>query len=85
MKFVYALAALSVLALSPAAMADDVGAKDCSQMFKQVKAALETATPGDATSAARIEANNGKNMCTIRLYAQGVAHYNQALKLLGKS
>jgi hypothetical protein len=84
MKFVFALAALSVLALAPAANADDVSMKDCTALSKQVNAALETAKPGDNTSAARIEANSGRSMCTIRLYAQGVAHFNKALELLAK-
>jgi len=85
MKFVYALAALSVLALSPPAMARDATMQDCSQLAKQVRAALETATPGEATSEARTAADAGRNMCSYRLYAMGVARYNKALKLLGKS
>ncbi len=85
MKFAFALVAVSVLALAPAANAADARLKDCVQLSKQVTAALETAQPGSTTDTARQEANTGHNYCGIQMYAYGVAHYTKALQLLGKS
>lgn len=86
MKFALALAALSTLALVTAANAADTPQMaDCHAMAKQVTAALSTAQPGASTDAARQEATAGHNLCEIRLYAQGVARYNKALHLLGRS
>lgn len=83
MKYAFALVALSVLAFVPANA--DARLSDCSQMAKQVAAALEQAQPGEATEAARQQATVARNYCSVRMYAKGVARYNEALKLLGKN
>jgi hypothetical protein len=85
MKFAFALVALTTLAFVPAANAADARLADCSQLAKQVSAALEAAQPNDLTDTARREANIGRNYCGLQMYKVGVAHYSKALQLLGKS
>jgi len=84
MKSVFAIAAVAMLALAPAANAADAKLNDCITMAKQVATALETATPGTATDQAKTEADAGRSYCASRMYKQGVARYSAALQLLGK-
>ena len=74
--------AIAMLAFAPAANA--AGISDCVHMAKQVADAISTAQPGQATNDARDQASAGRSFCASQMYAQGVAHYTQALKLLGK-
>jgi len=86
MKFANSLAIAAVcaaFALAPSANAARLS--DCTQMDRQVKAALTTAQPGQSVDAARAEASAGHNYCTIGLYADGIARYTKALQLLGKA
>jgi hypothetical protein len=85
MKFAFALIALSTFALAPAANAADARLTDCVQLAKQVSAALEAAQPGASTDQARQQATAGRSYCGSQMYAAGVARYNKALQLLGKS
>lgn len=83
MKLSLAALSLTALFLVPVAQAADSRLTDCITMQKQVAAALNAAQPGDSTEQARAEANTARTLCASHLYAQGVARYSQALRLLG--
>ncbi len=85
MKLSLAALSLATLALMPVAHAADVRLTDCLALQKQVTAALDTAQEGAATDQARAEANTARAFCASQLYAKGVAHYSEALHLLGRS
>ena len=89
MKFAKRAAFASIAAvcttLAFAPMASASGISDCVHMAKQVSSAIESAQPGKATDDARQQADVARSYCATSLYAQGVAHYNKALQLLGKS
>jgi len=76
-------AVCATLAFAPIASAS--GLSDCIHLGKQVSSAIESAQPGKATDDARQEAIAGRSFCATSMYAQGVARYNKALQLLGKS
>ena len=85
MKFanrVMIAAACAAFVLAPAASAASLA--DCIQLGKKTTEALAAAQTNDTTDAARAKARDGKNLCSIALYAQGVANYTKALQLLGK-
>ena len=80
------LAALCAgVAFAPAATAADANLTNCVQMSKQVSQAIAAAQPGDVTDKVKNEANAGRSYCAATTYAMGVAHYQKALQLLGKS
>ena len=87
MKFAHfaAVLTLATLGLAPAANAADAKLSDCIKMAKQVATAIDNAQPGNSTDAARDEQAAARNYCSSSMYAQGVAHYNKALQLLGKA
>lgn len=81
-----ALAAFGVgMALAPAAMAGDANFGTCVHMAKQVTAAIAAAQPGPAKDQAQTAADSGRDFCAASMYTQGVANYQKALQLLGKS
>jgi hypothetical protein len=55
----------------------------CTNMSGQVKSALDSNQQSSNYEAARKESRMGQEYCTNTFYATGVAHYEQALKLLG--
>lgn len=84
MKLSLAALSLVTLALVPVAHAADARLSDCITIQKQVAAALDSAQAGDNTEQARIQANAARTFCASQQYAKGVAHYTQALHLLGR-
>jgi hypothetical protein len=72
------------LALVPVANAAAADAGVCIQMSKQVTQALDAAQAGQATQDAKQELFVGRQFCSNGMYAQGVFHFEKALKLLGK-
>lgn len=83
MKFALAALSITTLALMPVAHAADARLTDCISMQKQVSTALDAATTSSSVDQARVQANTARTLCASRLYAEGVAHYSQALRLLG--
>jgi hypothetical protein len=82
MKFVTIAAVCAAIALAPAASAS--GLSDCVQMNKKASEALSSAQPGEAADAAKAQVQAGRSLCSSQMYAQGVARYAKALRLLGK-
>jgi len=80
-----ALALCVALGFATAANAADAKATDCNHMAKQVSTAFDSAKPGDTVENARAEERMARQYCASTRYAQGVAHYEKALELLGKS
>jgi hypothetical protein len=71
-----------------AAMAADTmtpSSGSCATMATQVKTALEANQSSSNYAAAEKEKDYGRDFCTNSLYKNGLAHYAQALKLLGVS
>jgi hypothetical protein len=80
------LAALCAgLAFAPAATAGDANLGSCIHMAKQVSQAIASAQPSTTTDKAKDEASAAQSYCAATMYAMGVAHYQKALQLLGKS
>jgi hypothetical protein len=73
------LAAMSANAAEPATVTT------CLDMAAQVKTALENNMQAASYEDAKKEQGYGRDYCTNNFYAQGVAHYNHALHLLGDS
>jgi hypothetical protein len=80
----YAALTAAAFAFAPAANAGDATLRDCTHVARQVSQALETAEPGNTKEAALTEQRAGHFFCMSAKYDKGVAHYNQALQLLGK-
>ena len=78
---VSAAALCATLSFSMPASAD-ANHRDCSQMAQQVATAIDAAQPGKAKDAALSEQRNGRNLCSISMYDDGVSHYLQALRIL---
>ncbi|HWA30641.1 MAG TPA: hypothetical protein VG867_06070 [Rhizomicrobium sp.] len=67
-----------------ATAANAEGLSDCTHAKDKVTEALAKDTSGNHDAAVK-ESNYGRDFCNNGLYKQGVAHYAQALKLLGVS
>jgi hypothetical protein len=83
-KVVIAAAVISGFTFASAANAADARLSDCVHMAKQVATAVDVAQPGKAKDDAAAEQRTGQSYCGFSMYAQGVAHYEKALQLLGE-
>lgn len=77
-----AVLSLGLAAGASAAFAADPGETDCRQMDSQVRTALSSAQSANKDQAEH-ERSTGQQFCTHGYYRVGIAHYTQALKLLG--
>jgi hypothetical protein len=81
--------AAATIALSVGAVAVPAGAEQsgnltaCVKLAGEVNQALASNTRSTGYEAAKKEKGYGRDYCATGLYAQGVTHYAQALKLLG--
>jgi hypothetical protein len=57
----------------------------CVQLAQQVNAALASNPQSANYADAQKEKNMGRDFCTNSMYGRGMAHYQQALNLLGAS
>ena len=73
---------LGLAAGASAAFAADPSEADCHQLDSQVRTALTSNQSGNRDQAER-ERAQGRQFCTNGYYRVGIAHYTQALKLLG--
>ncbi|MBI3678206.1 MAG: hypothetical protein HY243_16475 [Proteobacteria bacterium] len=71
--------------MAAAGATTDATASNCRDAARQVKTALASNAQSPNYSAATKEKNNGASFCVHEMYADGVAHYDNALKLLGAS
>jgi hypothetical protein len=74
--------ALSALAV-PAGAEESGNLSACVKLAGEVNQALANSTESSSHDAAAKEKIAGRDYCATGLYAQGVTHYAQALKLLG--
>lgn len=74
-----------MVAASPAAFAQGANQTSCVQMQDQVKTALDGNAAAPSYEQARREQTTGLQYCQHGFYDNGVAHYAEALKLLGAS
>lgn len=79
-----AMCATVALAAS-AANATAASADSCTDMARQVKAALADNAQSANYDAAVKEKSFGRDFCYNSFYQVGIDHYAQALKLLGKA
>jgi len=77
-------AAISGFMFASAANAADAKLSNCTQMAKLVATAIDAAQPGKARDDAVVQQRAGQAYCGFSMYAQGVAHYEKALQLLGQ-
>jgi hypothetical protein len=83
------IAATVALLTGAAAMSFPAGAEEtgnlsgCVKLAGEVNQALATNTQSASYEAAAKEKSYGRDYCSTGLYAQGVTHYAEALKLLG--
>ena len=82
---VFAAAAFVGLGLTAASAYADQTASvtNCLSLAEQVKTALSNNSQSPNYEAAKQERNYGLEFCNASFYSKGVAHYQQALKLLG--
>jgi hypothetical protein len=90
MRFLNLAASVTVLsgivALTPTAgFAQAANLSECVQMQTQVKTALGTNAQSPYYQDAVKQQGYGRDFCTNGFYQNGVAHYEQALKLLGNN
>lgn len=74
-----------VVNVAAASATTDATASDCRDAARQVKTALASNQQSPNYSEALKEKNNGSSFCVHEMFADGVTHYNAALKLLGVS
>jgi hypothetical protein len=63
----------------------EASAASCREAARQVKSALDSNQQSPNYEAALHEKNNGASFCVHEMFADGMTHYNAALKLLGAS
>lgn len=89
MRFVHAtLCAAAVcgaiaFAAAPAGAEETGSLASCTKLADDVKQALATNTQSAGYGEAMKEKGYGRDFCANGLYGQGVAHYDEALRLLG--
>ena len=89
MRLLSIATATFALSLGAAALSGPAGAEEsgnlsqCVKLAGQVNEALAGNTQSPSYSAAAREKSYGRDYCATGLYAQGVTHYAQALRLLG--
>ena len=89
MRLLSIAAAAVALSLGAAAMAAPAAAEEsgnlssCVKLAGEVNQALANNAQSSSYEAAKKEKSYGRDYCATGLYAQGVTHYAQALKLLG--
>lgn len=73
------------LGLAAASAADTQVANvgSCLKLSSQVRSALDSNQQAANYDAAKKEGGFGRDYCTNGFYAQGIAHYERALQLLG--
>lgn len=75
---------LGAAALSVPAGAEETGnLSSCVKLASEVNQALASSSQSPSHDAAVKEKGYGRDYCGTGLYAQGVTHYAEALKLLG--
>ena len=89
MRFLSIAATTVALSIGAAALSVPAGAEEsgnlsaCVKLAGEVNQALASNAQSPSYDAAAEEKTYGRDYCATGLYAQGVTHYAQALKLLG--
>jgi hypothetical protein len=88
MRFVHLAASIALLSgavafAAPASAENSANLGSCATMQDQVKAALSSNAQSPNYATAVKEQRYGLEFCSEGFYRNGVAHYSQALQLLG--